>query len=39
MNPLYFICCKLNQYFDEINGNKYLQLVPINESKEKKHKI
>ena len=26
---------KLNGYFEEINGNKYLTLVPTNESKEK----
>ena len=25
----------MNQYFEEIKGNKYLTLVPINESKEK----
>ena len=23
----------MNEYFDEINGNKYLKLVPTNESK------
>ena len=26
---------KINGYFGEINGNKYLTLVPTNESKEK----
>ena len=26
---------KVNRYFEEINGNKYLTLVPTNESKEK----
>ena len=26
---------KMNRYFEEINGNKYLTLVPTNESKEK----
>ena len=26
----------MNGYFEEINGNKYLTLVPINESKEKR---
>ena len=26
---------KMNEYFEEINGNKYLTLVPTNESKEK----
>ena len=25
----------MNRYFEEINGNKYLTLVPTNESKEK----
>ena len=25
----------MNRYFEEINGNKYLTLVPSNESKEK----
>ena len=25
---------KVNGYFEEINGNKYLMLVPINESRE-----
>ena len=35
INPLYVIFGKLNGYFSEINGNKYLTLVPNNESKEK----
>ena len=35
VNPLYFIINKVNGYFEEINGNKYLVLVPTNESKEK----
>ena len=35
VNPLYFIFSKINGYFEEINGNKYLTLVPTNESKEK----
>ena len=35
VNPLYFIINKVNGYFEEINGNKYLILVPTNESKEK----
>ena len=35
VNPLYLIINKVNGYFEEINGNKYLTLVPINESKEK----
>ena len=25
----------MNRYFEEINGNKYLMLIPTNESKEK----
>ena len=28
----------MNGYFEEINGNKYLMLVPTNESKEIKKK-
>ena len=35
VNSLYFIFNKVNVYFEEINENKYLTLVPINESKEK----
>ena len=35
VNPLYLIINKVNGYFEEINGNKYLTLVPTNESKEK----
>ena len=35
VNPLYLIFSKLNGYFEEINGNIYLALVPTNESKEK----
>ena len=35
VNPLYLSCNKVNEYFGEINGNKYLALVPTNESKEK----
>ena len=35
VNPLYLIFNKVNGYFEEINGNKYLTLVPINKSKEK----
>ena len=34
LNPLYFFSRKLNGYFEEINGNKYLTLVPTKESKE-----
>ena len=39
VNPLYLIFSKVNEYFEEINGNKYLTLVPTNESKEKIFKI
>ena len=35
VNPLYFIFRYVNGYFEEINRNKYLTLVPTNESKEK----
>ena len=35
VNPLYLIFSKGNGYFEEINENKYLTLVPTNESKEK----
>ena len=35
VNPLYLIFNKGNGYVEEINGNKYLTLVPTNESKEK----
>ena len=34
INLLYLIFVKVNGYFEEINGNKYLRLVPTNESKE-----
>ena len=33
-NLLYLIINKINRYIDEINGNKYLTLVPTNESKD-----
>ena len=33
VNPLYLIFRKVNEYFEEINGNKYLMLVPTNDSK------
>ena len=33
--PLHLIINKVNGYFEEINGNKYLTLAPTNESKEK----
>ena len=35
VNPLHLIFSKVNGYFEEINKNKYLKLVPTNESKEK----
>ena len=35
LNPLYFSFWYLDGYFEEINKNKYLTLVPTNESKEK----
>ena len=31
INPLYLIINKVNGYFEEINKNKYLALVPTNE--------
>ena len=34
-NHLYLIFNKVNGYLEEINGNKYLTLVPTNENKEK----
>ena len=38
VNPLYLIFRFVNRYFEEIKGNKYLMLVPTNESKKKKKK-
>ena len=35
VNHLYFIFNEVNGYFEEINENKYLTLVTINESKGK----
>ena len=35
VNPLYLIFNKVNGYFQEINGNKYLTLVPVYENKER----
>ena len=35
VNPLYLIIHKMNGYFEEIYENKYLTLVPTNQSKEK----
>ena len=34
VNPLYLVINKVNGYFEEINENKQLTLVPTNESKE-----
>ena len=39
VNPLYFIFRYVNVYFEEIDGNKYLTLVPTNERKEKRKKV
>ena len=38
VNPLYLIFSKVNGYFEGVNKNKYLTLVPVNESKEKMKK-
>ena len=35
VNPLNLIFRYINGYFEEANGNKYLILIPINESKQK----
>ena len=35
INLLYFFINKVNGYFEKVNRNKYLTLVPTNESKEK----
>ena len=34
VNALYFIFNKVNRYFEEVNKNKYLMLIPTNERKE-----
>ena len=34
VNPLFLVFSKVNEYFEEIDGNKYLTLVPTNESKQ-----
>ena len=39
VNPLYLTVNKVNGYFEEINGNKYLALVHTNESNENIKKI
>ena len=38
VNPLYLTFKEVNGYFEEMNGSKYLTLVPTNESKEKNKK-
>ena len=35
VNPSYLLFNKVNRYFEEINKNKYLTLVPTNQNKEK----
>ena len=35
VNPLYLIFGKVNGFFEETNGNKYLSLDPTNENKKK----
>ena len=35
VNALYLIFNKVQGYFEEINGNRYLALVPTNKKKEK----
>ena len=35
VNPLYLIFVKVNGFFEETNGNKYLSLDPTNENKKK----
>ena len=35
VNPLYLMFNKMNGYFEKNDGNKYLTLVPTNESKGK----
>ena len=39
VNPLYLNFTIVHGYFEEINRNKYLKLVPTNESKEEIKKI
>ena len=39
VNPSYLIFNKINEYFEELNGSKYLTLVLTNESEEKIKKI
>ena len=33
------MCNRISGYFEEVNGNKYLTLVPTNESKDKIKKM
>ena len=33
------MCNRISGYFEEVNGNKYLTLVPTNESKDKIKKL
>ena len=35
VNSLYLIFNKVNGYFDKINGNKYLTLVPTSKTKKR----
>ena len=39
VNPLYFTFGKVNAYFENVNGKKYLMLVTSNEGKEITKKI
>ena len=39
VNPLYLMFKRINGYFEEINGNKYLTLVPTNERKRYNKKV
>ena len=36
VNALYIIFSEVKGYFKEINGNKYLELIPTNKSKDKR---
>ena len=38
VNPLYLIFGNVNGYFEKLNGDKYLTLIPTNRSKEKMKK-
>ena len=38
VNPLFLIFSKVNRYFEEINKNKYLMLVPTNKKNTKNKK-